>query len=123
MPFVTIAEDDAVFTSPNAWRYYNGNIPEDYDLYLGGIYAGRLNENRIVDGYSGHTLITVHERFYDFFLSVDDNNHLDRALGLFCAEKKYFVCLPFVVRQLGGYSENKKRVQEYSMYEKDWVFL
>ncbi len=123
LPFVMIAEDDLVFTSVNSWSYYLQNIPDDYDLYLGGIYAGRLDGNKIIDGYSGHTLITVHERFYDFFLSVDSNDHLDRALGKFCAEKKYIVCLPFVCKQLGGYSENKKRVQEFSMYEQNWKYL
>lgn len=122
---VTIAEDDVLFTSTNSWRYYLENIPDDYDLYLGGIYAGRLDGNRIVDGYSGNTLVTVHERFYDFFLQVDPDDHLDRALGKFCAEKKYIVSLPFVCKQIGGYSENKKKfiTTEYSMYEQDWEYL
>ncbi len=130
LPYVTIAEDDIVFTSPHSWRYYIENIPDDFDLYLGGIYAGQLDGNRIVNGYSGHTLITVHERFYDFFLGatnetiISADSHLDVWLGKHCREKKYVVCTPFVCKQLGGYSENKNAIMDYStMYESAWDYL
>ncbi len=125
LPTVTIGEDDLKFTASGAWEFYLKNMPKDFDIYLSGIYAGRLDGNRIIDGYSGNTLVTVHERFYDFFLSADPDDHLDRALGRFASEKKYIVSLPFVCRQLTGYSENKKRfiTDEYTMYEKDWEYL
>jgi len=129
LPMITIGEDDLHFTSPNSWKYYIENIPEDFDLYLGGIYAGELHGNRIVNGYSGHTLLTVHERAYDFFLSADEDplgfamGHIDRWCGKFCKEKKFIVALPFVIKQMGGYSENKKRVQDYSIYEEAWTYL
>lgn len=128
LPMVTIMEDDGVFTSLNAWQYYNDNIPDDFDLYSGGIYAGQLDGNRIINGYSGNTLITVHERFYDFFLSADEDllgtatAHLDRWLGIFCKNKKYFVCSPFVIKQMGVYSDNQRRKIHYSMYEMNWEY-
>jgi hypothetical protein len=123
LPFITIGEDDMLLTSTTAWAYYQQHIPEDYDLYLGGIYAGRIDGNRVTDGYSGHTLITVHERFYDFFLSANEDEHLDRWLGKFCREKIYAVTTPFVIKQLGGYSESHKRMQNYQAYEQDWAYL
>ena len=123
LPFVRIAEDDMVLTSKKSWQYYIDNTPDDYDLYLGGIYAGRLNGNRILDQYSGHTLITVHERFYDFFLSAEENFQIDNWLGRFSSEKKYIVTLPFVVKQMTGYSENKKLIPDYSMHEAAWSYL
>ena len=119
---VTIAEDDMKFTSAGAWQYYLDNLPDDFDIYSGGIYHGQLLENRIVNGYSGNTLITVHERFYDFFLQADEKQHLDNWLGNFAFEKRYIVCLPFVVRQIGGYSENKKRINPLGQYE-NWNYL
>lgn len=128
LTMVTIMEDDGLFTSPNAWQYYNDNLPDDFDLYLGGIYAGQLQENRIVNGYSGNTLVTVHSRFYDFFLSASEDplglgqGHLDRWLGNFCFEKKYFVTLPFVVKQQAGYSENHRSVKNYDAYEAKWEY-
>lgn len=124
LPFVTIAEDDLVFTSKRSWQYYLDNWPDDFDLYLGGVYAGRIDGNRIIDGYSGNTLVTVHERFYDVFLKDDPTEfHQDRAMGKLCSQYKFIVTVPFVVKQMGGYSENKKQELTYEMYEKDWVYL
>lgn len=125
LPFVTIAEDDMVFTSPNSWKHYIENVPDDYDLYLGGIYNGTLDGNRIIHGYSGHTLITVHERFYDFFLTNDpqQEHHLDVGLGRHAEKFKYIVTLPFVCKQSGNYSERAKRVPDYSMHEAPYTYL
>lgn len=128
MPHVCIAEDDMLFTSPNAWKYYLENIPKDYDLYLGGIYNGELFEKtRIVNGYSGNTLVTVHERFYDFFLKADENMDLDNYLGMFAFEKRYIVCYPFVVKQIGHWSDHKKAINTLALHyakikEKGWEF-
>lgn len=123
LPFIRIAEDDMKLTSKNSWSHYIQNTPDDYDIYLGGIYAGRLDGNRIIDQYSGHTLITVHERFYDFFLSADEDHQIDNWLGRYAMEKKYFVTQPFVVKQMKGYSENKKMIPDYSMHESGWTYL
>jgi hypothetical protein len=130
LPFISIAEDDIVFTSPKSWQYYLDNMPSEFDIYYGGIYAGELDNNRIVRGYSGHTLITVHENFYDHFLSANNEeisgpeSHLDVWLGQnYCRSKKFIVCLPFVCKQLHGYSENKKRTMDYSVYEDSWAYL
>ena len=106
---VCIGEDDLLFTAPGAWQYYLDNMPDDFDIYSGGIYSGQIRDGRIVNGYSGNTLITVHERFYDFFLGVRDDYHLDRTLGSFAFEKKYVVVEPFVVIQLSGFSDNHRR--------------
>lgn len=122
LPTVTIAEDDMRFTSSGAWKYYLDNMPGDFDIYSGGIYAGQLFENRIVNGYSGNTLITIHEKFYDFFLSANEKDHLDRWLGNTAFENKYIVCLPFVVKQIGGYSENTKANKPLTAYEQSWTY-
>lgn len=128
LPMVTIAEDDMIFTARGAWNYYLGQMPDDFDIYSGGIYSGQLEENRIVNGWSGNTLITVHHNFYDFFLSASEDplglgqGHLDRWLGNFCFEKKYYVCLPFVVKQIANYSDNHRRRVSYEQYEQDWKY-
>lgn len=119
---VIIGEDDLLFTAPGAWQYYLDNMPKEFDLYLGGIYAGQIEENRIMNGYSGHTLLTVHERFYDFFLSANEEDHLDRWLGNFAFQKLYIVTDPFVVLQSGGFSDNKRSIQFYEEYQKSWKY-
>lgn len=119
---VTIAEDDMILTAMGAWKYYNQNIPTDYDIYSGGIYYGKIEGGRILSTYSGNTLITVHERFYDFFLSADEKLNLDNWLGFHAQEKKYIVCEPFVVRQpTESYSENKRRINSLETYE-NWAY-
>lgn len=123
LPMVCIGEDDLIFTAPGAWKYYLDNMPDEFDIFFGGIYAGQLEGNRIVNGYSGHTLITVHKNFYDFFLSANENDHLDRFFGNYCFEKKFIVCLPFVCKQNGGYSENHRRINTYEAYEEKWEYL
>ena len=122
-PFVTIAEDDFLFTAPGACRYYFYNKPDRYDLYLGGIYSGQIKGNRIMNGYSGNTLVTVHHNFYDNILEAKETDHLDRWLGNFAFEREYIVCLPFVVKQIPGYSDNKKRMAEYSVFEENFNYF
>jgi hypothetical protein len=114
---VTIGEDDLLFSHPDAWKYYIDSIPQDYDIYYGGIYDGEIVDGRIMKGYAGHTLITVNRRVYDFFLTADENFHLDRWLGKHCIEKKYIVCEPFVVNQISdGYSDNHKAMVAHSSF-------
>lgn len=37
MQYVLIGEDDLHFTAPGAFNFYCDNIPQDFDLFLGGI--------------------------------------------------------------------------------------
>lgn len=128
LEMICIGEDDLVFTSSNAWKYYLENIPDEFDLYLGGIYSGQLEQNRIINGWSGITLMTIHSRFYDFFLTANEDpqklglGHIDRWCGNFCFEKDFFVCLPFCVKQSAGYSENHRKIQNYDAFEENWEY-
>lgn len=119
---VTIAEDDIVFLGKGAWQYYLDNMPEDFDLYLGMIYEGKIGEdNRVMPDpytFSGLTLYTVHERFYDKFLSIKDMDHIDKLLGQLAGEYKFYVCPEFMCKQMNGYSDQKKRDCEYDHYLK-----
>lgn len=114
---VTIAEDDICFTAPGAWQYYLENIPKSYDIFLGGIYEGKINEeNRIMPdpfSFSGLTLYTVHSRFYNEFLNMNIMAHKDKQLGSFAGKFKYIVCNPFVAIQMDGYSDQKKQYCKY----------
>lgn len=130
-PYVRIAEDDIVFTAPGAWQQYLQSMPLEFDQYLGGVYSATLNDwpvdgrmmHRIMNGYSGNTLVTVHERMYDFFLTADETKDLDRWLGEYAFEKLYLVCAPFVVKQMGGYSDNKKRFLTYELMESEFKYF
>lgn len=120
---VTIAEDDICFIGGEcAWQYYLDNMPEDYDLYLGMIYEGKIGEdNRILPdpySFSGMTLYTVNERFYNTFLGVKELDHIDKTLGQLAGHFKFYVCPEFMCKQMNGYSDQKKKDCKYDHYLK-----
>lgn len=113
-PYVIIAEDDIRFFGLGAWDFYINNMPEDFDMYFGMIYVGLINEeNRITTVCSGMTLYTVHQKFYDTFLSIPDDSHIDRASTAFFNTNKLIVCNPFVCEQDGSFSDNSFRKCDY----------
>lgn len=107
---VIIAEDDIRFFAPGAWDYFLANRPEDFDLYLASVYLGELREDNTVNSFSGLTLYIVHSRFYDKFLAINPNGHLDRELE---GKGKFVVCSPFVAEQHDGWSGNSMKNEKY----------
>jgi hypothetical protein len=109
-PYVIIAEDDIVFSGKGSYDYFLDRMPEDFDLYLSMVYTGDPDENNIVRKFTGMTLYIVNERFYDVFLSVNPEEHIDVALtGL----GKYVLCDKFVAYQRNGFSSNTGRSEVY----------
>lgn len=107
---VCIAEDDLKFSSKGAWDYFLKQKPNDFDLYLGGIFLGQPDENGVVRSFTGMTCYVVARRFYDTFLTVPDDDHIDRLMdGL----GRYIVCDPFVVTQYDGRSGNTGKEESY----------
>ncbi len=100
MKEICIAEDDLMFTSPNAWNYFLENKPKDYTVYLGGTYHMPIDLNLII----GFHLYIVHESFYDLYLSVPDKSHIDNSICDLKSNHK--ICYPFIALQRSGYSAN-----------------
>ncbi len=105
---VCIMEQDIQFPSPNGWRYFLDNMPKEFDVYIGGTY---LMDNRIVweaplvkvKEWIGNHCIIIAKKYYDTFLSLPDDKHIDtenRGLG------EFFVCYPFPALQRSGFSAN-----------------
>ena len=110
LKMVCIAEDDIMFLGDLAFAYFIFNIPEKFDIYLGGVFLGVLKDN-VAERFTGMTLYIVHENFYDTFLASDNSQHIDQWL----ADKgMYVVCDPFIVRQHNGWSDNS---QQYANYD------
>jgi hypothetical protein len=117
MPYVIIGEDDIKFTHPNSWQNYLDRMPEEFDIYLGTVSGGRIEEGTVAD-WSGMILYTVHSRFYDVFLAADENKNIDRWLsgvGLSEVERRlgrppvYKICYPIVATCFDGFSDNSKK--------------
>lgn len=107
-----IGEDDLQWCGTGAWKYFLDNIPKDFDVYTASYYSGSHDENFVVTGFRGMTLIIVHSRFYDKFLSLPEHIHIDSALAMSGA--KIIVSPLFVATQRPGWSDQRKRYADDS---------
>lgn len=107
LPFVIIAEDDVKFTQHTSYRRFIETMPMDCDMYLASVYTGAIKEDNSVEMFCGMTLYAVFEKFFDTFLSLDENMHIDRALE---GKGRYIVANPFLATQYPGYSDQRKRM-------------
>lgn len=105
-PYVCVMEDDAVWLGNGSWDYFLENMPDDFDIYFSMIYCGEIHGNRIISQFSGMTCYIVAERFYDFFLSITDDCHIDRELGKSANSFKFILCPEIPCEQFGGMSDN-----------------
>lgn len=100
---VAVWEDDCVIPHPNGWNKFLDDMPEDFDIYLGGAYGlNRPIINPVLQLNGFHCFI-MHSRFYDTFLSIPDNVHCDTALDVL---GKFYVHYPFIAIQRAGWSAN-----------------
>lgn len=113
---VCIMEDDCVLTAPGALEFFLKNKPRKFDMYFAGMYSAEIQEGKIINGFSGMTLYIVREQFYDFILSFDESDHIDRWLGNFACDKQFYVCVPYCCYQIQGFSDNQRKVIDYSAY-------
>lgn len=114
LPYIIIAEQDLQFTHPNSWKYFLEKKPDNYDLYLACSYIKNVNPNsEIVDNLiCGFHLYIIHERYYDSFLAVPDNEHIDTAVG--DLKGNFVFCKPFPALQRIGFSSNNKTIVDYN---------
>jgi hypothetical protein len=107
---VMIAEDDFMGTHSNSFKYFLANKPPTFDIYLSQVYLGDIDETKRVEKFTGMTLYIVAEKFYDKFLSVNPEEHIDHALANL---GDYHVCNPFAFIQRDGYSSNTGKHEKY----------
>lgn len=113
---IVIFEDDILFTSPNGWKYFLDNKPDDYDLYIGGSY---FIDNRInytpplvkVKEYVGNQCIMISQRYFDVWLNSDSGKHCDTAQN---GKGEFYLCFPFVALQRHGWSANAQALVNYN---------
>lgn len=120
-----LVEQDLFFTAKNSWRYFLENKPESFDVYVSGTY---LLDNRIeykptvikVPEWVGNQLIIISNKYFDKFLSLPDDNHIDTiqsGLG------DFYVCFPFIGLQRPGYSANAQIEVNYNnIIPKEYIY-
>lgn len=118
LPEVCILESDAMFPAIDGWDYFLANKPETFDIYLGGVYGlNQTARNRLEPGvmplhnWEGMHCYIIHHTFYDKFLSVPDDQHIDVVLaGL----GNFQVIYPFACIQRPGWSATSKKNMDYN---------
>lgn len=121
-PHVIIMEDDCIFQAKEHTREYVykaiDNLPEDWDILLGGIYETKqlhtYNEYwSRTDEFCALHFYIVKNTAYDKILDFDGSQHIDRAMvtkiGLNC-----YVTNKLFATQSNGYSDNAKQKVNYS---------
>lgn len=105
---VLIGEDDLMFTCKGAFDYFLRQKPEIYDLYLWGTYIPPISNNMVC----GFQLYMVFEKFYDQFLSLPSDIHIDTGMGVLKGD--YHFCYPFPALQRSTWSSNNKAIVNYN---------
>lgn len=105
MKEVCIAEDDLMFTCINAWEYFLENKPIEYDIYSSCTYDDDLKNHNHLCGFH---LYFVNERFYEKYLSVPDEAHVDTAIDEMGGN--FVVCRPFIALQRPFRSANHPEI-------------
>jgi hypothetical protein len=109
-PEILIMEDDIRFTSPKSFEYFLNQKPNDFDIYLGGVYVSNPNADGTLHDFCGFHCYIVKADFYDTYLSVPYDEHIDRAMS---GKGKFILCDPMIAIQHSGYSHNTKRHETY----------
>src|SRR5688572_1119360 len=66
---ICIAEDDFFLPADDGFKYFLDNKPkEPFDIYLGCISQGQIDNNNFTKRYTGQILYIISERYYPTFL-------------------------------------------------------
>jgi len=135
LPYCIIADDDFNLTCTESWQLFLNDMPEDFDLYFGGISGGAVDEFetgkniRLVSDWSGTFFFAIHQRFYDIFLAADEMKNIDRWLGngigsngletikeKLGREPVYKVRYPIICTCIDSVSDNSGKFMEHRKY-------
>lgn len=119
LPQICIMEEDVWFPANDGWQYFQQNIPDSFDLYLGGAYG--LNYTALasiqknpgaieIHNFAGLHCYIINASYYEKFLSLPENRHIDDQPGL----GKFYVCAPFAALQYPGWSSNAREMVDYN---------
>lgn len=115
---IIILEDDVKFTKPTALQDWLQNaiyLPNDFDIYLGGIYSHKrwfdfCSVAKVEDACGFHCYM-ITKRSYDKFILCPTDKHIDRW-----ATKNFncYVSKPFYAIQHNTKSDNGSNKSDYS---------
>lgn len=118
-----IGEDDLYFPSSKGWEWFMKNIPRTYDIYTAANYLPFEKTNKFgaikVKEIVGLHLYIIHSEYYDVFLSIPENQHIDTAQK----SDSMYCCYPFAALQRPGFSiNNMAHVNYNSILQKEDIY-
>jgi GR25 family glycosyltransferase involved in LPS biosynthesis len=124
-PSVWIMEDDCVFTVPDAAREFINSMPACFKVYTAGMYGVHKYSSAggakflYPTSMSGTHCYVINRTFYDAFLSMNENEHLDitisKAMKAYDIENTNIVIRNEIYAlQLPGYSDITKQIVDYN---------
>jgi GR25 family glycosyltransferase involved in LPS biosynthesis len=122
---VIIMEDDVLFYNNDSFKKFihgRTHVPADYDMYLGGIYQGKLQPlelgiSKINGKLAGMHAYFLNKKFYEAVLNSEEHYNLDHYLSVLIGGN-FYTCDPLQIIQKDGYSDNTKSVTQYNTYLK-----
>ncbi len=115
--YCCIMEQDIWFKSENGWKYFIDNIPQEFDVYIGGSYLKDIDVKyeaplTKVNSWIGNHCIIISERYYDKFLESNELEHIDAVQS---GKGEFYLCYPMVAFQRVGFSANNKTICDYNI--------
>jgi hypothetical protein len=101
-----------MFPAKDGYDRFVSDIPDGFDLYLGGVYNAPHQSGRL-RSFSGLHCYICHSRFYDKFLSVPSDVHIDNAVA--ALEGDFIVRYPYIALQRPGLSRNSQMWVDYNV--------
>jgi hypothetical protein len=109
-PMACIMEQDVWFPAEDGYIHWLAQCPKLFDLYLACTYGPKhtaLYGSGFEVTYAvGFHCYLIYKRFYDDFLSLSEEKHIDTAIE--GVEGVYKVCYPFTALQHPGISANSR---------------
>jgi hypothetical protein len=122
MDRIIVLEDDVKFVCRNSFSRFlelADELPPDWDIFLSGVYDGVLQDHseniRKVTKFSGLHCYMVHERYYDTFLSANEDVNLDKWMSTpGWGSSNAYLAYPMLAMQHDGFSDNVRKVTDYN---------
>jgi hypothetical protein len=102
---VCIMEDDCLFPAEDGWDWFLHKYSKDCGIFFGGTYCREILDYETIRKPVGMHCYIIQNWFYDTFLSLGEDKHLDFALH---GRATYGLCYPMAAIQRPGYSDNNK---------------
>lgn len=118
LPYVLIVEDDLWVIDPTHIKDALSNVPDDWDLLLGGAYTlvktEKINDWWMsVKTFCGTHFIIIRSTIYDEVLEFSNPYPIDRLFSDL-KHRTILVMNPMPCRQRGGYSDIRKQRVNYN---------